>query len=160
MRDTDEMQRMALAYKGALRDANPLLGTIEDISEVLGQTDDEPLVEAARRVVAERAAALAEVASLKAELARAPGLRLGRAPTAEDVSTVASRSSDGLAWFLLEYDDGAYWEPCSMYIDDDGRIIIDEVDDDGSRLARVSDAIALDDDRQPCPVGGWEVSNG
>lgn len=114
MRDADELQRMVLAYKGALRDANPLLGTLEDVGNVLGQTDDEGLLDAARRVAEQRDAAVARLRELELEaLARREaervyaGVCVTPAQRAQIYSDVTVRAQSEIEAWQRDITDGA-----------------------------------------------------
>lgn len=81
--------------------------------------------------------------------------RLERRPTTEEIRQHAERASDGLGYWLLGFGSGC-WEEFTTYVDDDGEVILDEEDDGGLRwdavVDAIVDAIALDDDGQPCTL--------
>ena len=92
-------------------------------------------------------AVLDELATLRAQLAAARALRLGRAPTVEEME----KHGHNGAWLLREAR-GQTWDACWMILKATGWWV------DGSDTlsgCRIDDAIPLDTNGQPCPCGGW-----
>lgn len=106
------------------------------------------------RATTEAVVLRAQVDTLRAKLAEAKELGLQRRPITDEVERHAAPAEDGLGAWLLLLDDGALWEECMLHVEA-GEVIVDEVDDGGVMWARVTDAIPLDENHQPCPVGGW-----
>lgn len=92
--------------------------------------------------------------ALRAQLAAAQSLRLGRAPTGDDIRRhvgVMGQQSQMLAG--RDEESPTYWEVFILDVEADGAIVIDglyELDE-----CSLTDAIFLDSTGQPCPCGGW-----
>ena len=95
----------------------------------------------APREIADRLMQRDEVDRLKAQLAEARRLRLRRGPTLAEVD---DHEPKGGLW-LIEIDGTGFFEETRMTLANMSE----------AALSVITDAIPLDADGQPCPVGGW-----
>lgn len=104
---------------------------------------------------ADRIASLeAEVTTLRVQLTAAQSLRLGRAPTGDDIRRHVAALGQEVQMLAGQYEaDPVTWERFILEVDVDGTVLVDGVE--GFDERDFTDAIFLDTNGQPCPCGGW-----